>query len=39
MTQCVGCEEREAVEEGLCAECADWCKAFFKKLFSQGANR
>jgi hypothetical protein len=30
---CIGCEEAPAAEDGLCRECADWCKSFSTKQF------
>lgn len=30
---CAGCEDKPAVDSGLCNECADWCAEFFTTLF------
>jgi hypothetical protein len=30
---CCACQEAPVSEDGLCRDCADWCKNFFTKLF------
>ena len=35
---CAGCEEKLAVDSGLCDECADWCADFFSKLFPEASD-